>query len=473
MKISDWGRVFWVKSIEENDPSGDVLPFFQRDSSPHDYGQPEGWFERSRNLLARLDHVPSAIPKSYSPIGVWGLHPYFLLLLTFGIGISLNLLTPQITLEPGQTGNANAHAGFATRVHLVLNPFVALWLWNLLLFLALGIRAFRARWAKISVVHAKSKSWQKQRRAKSAHPFHPEQRLRNWLRFRLNYMKTWHSSLPDSWRFWLERSFHLLALVLIFGAIVGLYARATVIQYTFSWESTFFTEPDHLQGLIDLVFAPAALITGIEIPRLGPQGEPLGGENWIHLFSLTSVFIIGIPRLALIFWAEHRLRKTLKAAHFLKSDPYFLRLQTVSSPLFLLYGLKLDDSKKRDLEEALGFSEPQEWQTLAWGDPVDVDPDHSVFMLFNLAQTPEEEIHGVALDTCFAKSVNGACQIILCVLEPKIRETRLKIWKDLLMARISKGSASKSVNAATVHLAVLQSPGSGSESFFEMEELPW
>src|SRR5690606_26956090 len=63
----------------------------------------------------------------------------------------------------------------------------------------------------------------------------------------------------------LARTLHLAAATLAFGAIIGLYLRGLVFEYRAGWASTFL-DPGQVGALLKLVFGPAALLTGIELP---------------------------------------------------------------------------------------------------------------------------------------------------------------------------------------------------------------
>src|SRR5690606_6709844 len=127
----------------------------------------------------------------------------------------------------------------------------------------------------------------------------------------------------------LARILHLAAACLAIGAIIGLYLRGLVFEYRAGWASTFL-EPAHVGALLKLVFGPAALLTGIELPdaaRLAAMRIPPGpGERageWIHLQATTLGLVVVLPRLALALLARRRANRLAGSIDLPLRDPYF------------------------------------------------------------------------------------------------------------------------------------------------------
>jgi len=112
-----------------------------------------------------------------------------------------------------------------------------------------------------------------------------------------------------------RRLFHLGAATVAVGMIVGLYVRGIALQYTAGWESTFLGA-ETVRMLIDVIYWPAAALSGIGLPSSTEAVEGLRwrddtlGVNaapWIHLIAWTAVLYVVVPRLFLALLASAKL----------------------------------------------------------------------------------------------------------------------------------------------------------------------
>src|SRR5690606_14377362 len=122
------------------------------------------------------------------------------------------------------------------------------------------------------------------------------------------------------------------AAALALGAIAGLYLRGLVFEYRAGWASTFL-EPDQVRALLAVLFGPASLLTGIELPdaeRLAAMRMPPGpGEraaDWIHLQAATLALVVVLPRLALALVEHRRAHRLAESIKVPLRDPYFAAL---------------------------------------------------------------------------------------------------------------------------------------------------
>lgn len=111
---------------------------------------------------------------------------------------------------------------------------------------------------------------------------------------------------------------HLAAAALAAGALAGLYLRGLVFAYRASWDSTFL-DAGAVHALLSTVLGPASRLAGIALPDVatlqalrasaGPGGD---AAPWIHLWSLTALGLVVLPRLLLAAaaaWRASRLRR--------------------------------------------------------------------------------------------------------------------------------------------------------------------
>ncbi|HEX2227290.1 MAG TPA: hypothetical protein VHM64_09130, partial [Candidatus Binatia bacterium] len=108
-------------------------------------------------------------------------------------------------------------------------------------------------------------------------------------------------------------------------AILGMYIRGVFLKYEVIWTSTFITDETTVARLVNIIFAPAGFISrlagrdlraDVDIGRLmGPTGDP--AASWIHLFALTALVLIMVPRALL---AGFQWIKAGRAGHNLQID---------------------------------------------------------------------------------------------------------------------------------------------------------
>ena len=212
----------------------------------------------------------------------------------------------------------------------------------------------------------------------------------------------------------LARSLHLAAAALAAGAIIGLYLRGLVFEYRAGWASTFLT-PDQVRALLAVLFGPASLLTGIELPdaaRLTAMRIPPGtGERaagWIHLQAATLGLVVVLPRLALALLEHRRATRLAGAVDVPLADPYFNALlrargggagtiqvipyatelgQGSRDLLASLLAATFGSSVIVRIAHSVAFGDETEPSTMGGSPPADW-----VLVLFRLAATPEREV---------------------------------------------------------------------------------
>jgi hypothetical protein len=224
------------------------------------------------------------------------------------------------------------------------------------------------------------------------------------------------------------------ALLLAAGAVAGMYLRGIAFQYQATWESTFLG-PRELHSLMRVVLAPAIALTGQDIPAPPEldqmRASPGDAAPWIHLYAVTMALVVGVPRLLLA--AVTALRSARLARSFplrLDDDPAFMRLLSGARGegvrvSVIPYSVSLppggSDVLLAFLSDLIGARAQVEVRSpLTYGDdPPARDGAQCRVVLFNLAQPPEEEVHGR-----FLEALNqGAERMLVLVDESGMRRT--------------------------------------------------
>ena len=198
------------------------------------------------------------------------------------------------------------------RINILAPPILAILLWNLAVYLLVGIHAFTGALLK------------------------PTQRLLARLMMGLprSLLKPDAASpLALFVRQWLQLSapgnaaraasvLHHAAAAFATGAVAGLYVRGLAFEYVAGWESTFL-DVGVVGGLLKVVLGPASFLTGIALP--GGVGENAAG--WIHLYAVTVLLAVVVPRIALGGFQSLRARRLAANLPVPLTDGYFQNLR--------------------------------------------------------------------------------------------------------------------------------------------------
>lgn len=268
------------------------------------------------------------------------------------------------------------------------------------------------------------------------------------------------------------RTLHLGAAMFAAGLILGIYARAIVIEYRAGWESTFLG-PHAVHWLLSTVLGPASAVSGVPIPPVDriaamrwddSAGMGVNAAPWIHLYTVTVAGLVIAPRLALALVQglnAARLSRTLPVAS--REDFYVRRLLRASGAApgrarITPYAYTPGEETRRRLTEALRavlgdgaeirFDPPitygAEEQWVA-AHPIDPDDDYHI-LLFTLSSTPEAENHGELARLLASADARGKGTIMGALVDetpwrahfagqPGLDErvaTRLAAWRSVL-----------------------------------------
>ena len=232
---------------------------------------------------------------------------------------------------------------------------------------------------------------------------------------------------------------HTASAALAIGLIAGLYLRGLVLDYRATWESTFLTAQS-AHAALAFLFAPAQALSGIGLPGVAGfdalrsvHGDTSAGATaapWIHLWALTLLLFVVLPRSLLAGWSTLRAQWLARRVALPLADPYFQRLTQLqrgdaARVQVLPYANTPTPQAVLGLRALLAdaFGERASLQiapTLAFGAEDDAAAQHTLpsgttlaVALFDLAATPEAENQGRFVRLLAARAPAGAATIVL------------------------------------------------------------
>ncbi len=344
-------------------------------------------------------------------------------------------------------GAAFDHLGGGRRVHVLAFPLTGLLAWNLAVYLALAFGALARRRGRgrdgrsddppNAPLHARLLARLGERALRAA-PAAAGDAAASEARVLARFTRDW---LAASWPLGAARvraALHLSALGFALGVIASLYLRGLVLAFEATWESTFL-DPEGAGALLGVLLGPAAALLGFELPdaehlaRL--REHPEGAAPWIHLWAVNLAAWVVLPRAILAALAARRARRLVQELPFdWRSDPYALRVSAPERgddreatvwPYSFQPSARARGALVELLLELLGnrarvrFEEP-----LPYGGslptPAAGPTGHACrVLLFNLAQSPEQEVHGQLVEEARRGVEGGAgdAALLVCVDE--------------------------------------------------------
>src|SRR4029077_13167088 len=153
---------------------------------------------------------------------------------------------------------------------------------------------------------------------------------------------------------------HLGALFLAIGAVAGMYFQGLFQGYQAIWSSTFITGEPSVVAFVHFLFGPSlfvadllglGLASEIDVARLlSPQGDKAAA--WIHLFAITVLLIILIPRAALAAWQWRNIKRR-RSDIGLRLDPYYG--EVIEAPVRALIEKEVANGAKQFSEAVASF----------------------------------------------------------------------------------------------------------------------
>jgi hypothetical protein len=273
-----------------------------------------------------------------------------------------------------------------------------------------------------------------------------------------------------------KRLFHLCALLVAVGLVVGIYVRGIGLRYEAGWESTFLG-PSQVRGLLNVLYGPASALSGIPLPATDAQINALkwtavegGGDAamWIHLLALTAFLYIIVPRLLAVAaatvslaWSSRRvspppslipyLRETLAGVgetvqHIASVTPYSYEPEPSSlRGLEKLLAAALGGALTLDPRDPVRYGDEENYgerQSRSGARPANWN-----VLLMSLAATPEAENHGVIVASArdsLLRARSGPPLIVIVDEAPYVArmgadaslrqrvEERRKLWRSFV-----------------------------------------
>jgi hypothetical protein len=234
-------------------------------------------------------------------------------------------------------GLAANYLGPTGRIHVVFNPIVLLVVWNLAVYAVLPVAGARP------AAHAEPtppRPRDDRREAEEAPPplVRPGLlervllgRIASWFLYARQRVDTrlhgtkdaavvarrfaalWWPAVRPALGCWTRRTIHLGAIGLALGAVAGMYVRGLFFAYDVVWRSTFVNDPTVVAWGLRVLLGPAALVLGRPAPGpddvvrlMSAEGDP--AAPWIHLYAVSALLFIVLPRAVLAVLAGRRLR---------------------------------------------------------------------------------------------------------------------------------------------------------------------
>ena len=296
-------------------------------------------------------------------------------------------LTLPICLVAVILGFATHLLGLSEKIHVVRNPVLLLVAWNLLIYLVLLsvflVKALKKkRVVAVSSYPGGARPLAKSRREAVSgakinisrlaqflmpavwHLFHrvavsvgEKKKLAEVVRrFSINWYAVAAPLVVARW----EVVLHLGALCLATGAVAGMYFEGLFQGYQVIWSSTFITTEGSVVAFVHFLFGPSLWISNllglgvageIDVASLvSPQGDKAAG--WIHLFTITVMLTIVIPRAALAVWQWRSIRRDRNDIA-LSLDPYYG--EVIEAPVRSLIEKEVAQEAKQFSEDVAAF----------------------------------------------------------------------------------------------------------------------
>jgi hypothetical protein len=428
MSWTDFLQTARVRALEEADTSHALWDTETRRSATSE-AQATAGKTTSAFLPGRADKLLSQIKKPELPeaLSLAALPSWsgLLLIIAFIVGWGLSAL------------------GQEREINLLALPLLGILLWNLIVMTWSIFSSF----SKPELPGVMGSFLQRQARSESAKDSLLIAAKKN---FRSLVASLQLTRLAHQLRLW----FHLAAAILALGSVCGMYARGWSREYRAVWESTLLSEPA-AQGFFTWLFLPASKVTGVAIPldklpemrrhHETAAAQPGPALPWIHLYAATLGLMVIAPRLLLVGFEGSRLRRlTRQAWKSADWQAYQRRLLAQvdgqgAPVLILTHGLPVDAAA----EDRWRLAAHSQWQDAGkvalQSVPVGAETEFAeawqpaslrVMLIFNLANTPEAEVHRRLVELLLEKRSATADFPLLLSLDESALQKRLAGFGD-------------------------------------------
>jgi len=463
--------VLLVRAFEEVDRDGIVLPAHAREAATRramvvtGVGEWEGDLREAPNIRngetvmrrARLlyAHLLQKVPVVRRALKVAALGAGTgptMILAAFGVGLLTNLLGPR------------------REINLLSFPLFGLLAWNVAVYVAMIAAAMARRplggfASRLVGLFMKGALWRRLHGWKIERSGGTD-KTRIIAKALVRFGAMWHRLAGPLLAARVRRMLHLGAMAMVLGAIGGMYVRGVAFEYRATWESTWL-DAAQVQGLLDLVLAPAATVLGVIVPAVAPlQGPESSGDAapWIHLFGMTAVLLVVVPRGLLAVLEGWRARRIAVSLPVDLEDIYYRQLftawrgalrtaeivpysfspglhetATLKTLLFDFFGARADIRLCAPLPYGEDIAEAPCTPTVGSASGP-ADGEVCIVVVFNLAQSPEPEVHGAFLDQIKSRVEAAERRLLLLIDVSSYRrrvgvsersEQRLRGWRRL------------------------------------------
>jgi hypothetical protein len=237
-----------------------------------------------------------------------------------------------IGLLLGLIGNS---IGSSQYINLINPPILIVVLWNLFTYILLLLHFFRSFLKRTNV----QLGWKVKLVQFIKHKTNFDSRdlsENNIIQIVKTFERLWFESSASLSFYRVATFLHALAATFATGLIIGLYLRGLVFDYRVAWESTFLSA-NNVHNVLSTVLYPATLLSGISLPDVealdairivhGGLDSGISAAPWIHLYSITLLLFIVLPRTALMLWNLMRSYWLAKYFTLPVDNEYFARLK--------------------------------------------------------------------------------------------------------------------------------------------------
>jgi hypothetical protein len=286
--------------------------------------------------------------------------------------------TPWVVVPALLVGLVSNYLGPVSRIHVIFNPIALLVVWNLLVYAGLMVQSARrggstrraapsgattggaapgSRPAPTGAAASAEEPAGRAERPEGERAVRPSPVVRwtirqvvpaFWLRARNTGATAQQSAAAISrigrrfWSHWgdvarpvltlnMRRLFHWAAFSLTLGALAGMYGRGLVFEYNVIWRSTFIRSPEVITWILRALVGPGCFFLDMPLPDqqdaellMTVDGAP--AASWIHLYAVSAILFVLIPRGLLALGASIRRRALSSQLQLPLDDSYYARL---------------------------------------------------------------------------------------------------------------------------------------------------
>ncbi len=403
MREADLSRVLLVRACEETDPEGRALPLADRaramrqagaippQGEAHEPGALEDWVvRRAEPLASRIESDHPALRRARIASGL-----RIPLLGVAAAGLLLGLALDAL--------------GSGRKLDLLSIPVLGLLGWNLAIY---AVGAARGLW------RGRSRAAGRLRRLAVALASRRGLAAAPWQASALQrFGALWNEAAGPLLAHRAARLLHVGAAATGLGVVARMYLSSLRVQYVATWESTLL-DAGQVHALVSAVLGPGALVLGTAVPGLAEVEaiqRPEHGDAavWLHLFAATVGLVVVAPRIVLATWSALRERRAARALRLDLDSPWILMQLAPGRGADTAVELtpfsyrpstaSLERQRELCLELFGNRARLRILDPVAYGDalpPPQLDGAHERcrVVVFNLAQSPEQEVHGAVVE---------------------------------------------------------------------------